>query len=112
MNESNVIVVDRIISDNLLYKIIDEIPSLVILYSEWSTTYQIMKRKYKKMESEFGNRIKFYYMSNRCCPEIRAEYGIMFFPACLFFREYKIIDIIEGAVSTTTLHNKLNKLVI
>jgi len=108
---NNVVVVDKIISDDRLLNLIDKTPSIVILYSEWSTSYLIMKNIYKKIESEFENKIRFFYINNKSCPETRAEFGIMFFPTCLLYKKSKLIDIIEGVVSLKILSDRINMMI-
>lgn len=109
--DSNIKMDNKELTDDDLYELVENKPALVIFYSEWSGSFQIMKSIYKKAESVFKNKVKFHYLSNKCCPEIRAEFGIMFFPACLLFNNNKLVDIVEGIVSKSSLFSKLDALV-
>jgi len=111
LTENNISMSSRDLTDEDLYDLVDDKPALVVFYSEWSGSFQIMKSIYKKAESVFKNKVKFFYLSNKCCPEIRAEFGIMFFPACLLFNNNKLVDIVEGIVSKTSLFSKIDALV-
>ncbi len=83
--------------------------SIVKFKTEWSGACQIIYPIYEDLANTYHSMADFFIVDVDKEQTIHVQYGLIEFPAILFFKDGKLIDHVIGLTSKTNLIYKIEK---
>eukprot|EP00475_Leptophrys_vorax_P045920 TRINITY_DN96_c0_g1_i1.p1 TRINITY_DN96_c0_g1~~TRINITY_DN96_c0_g1_i1.p1 ORF type:complete len:194 (+),score=7.08 TRINITY_DN96_c0_g1_i1:75-656(+) len=81
---------------------------LVDFYATWCGPCQIMAGVLQQVSAQLGDAVRIVKVDTEKYPKLATKYGVQGLPTLMLFRQGKIIDRVEGALSAQDLIMRMN----
>ncbi len=85
------------------------LPVMVDFYADWCGPCKMMAPLVAQLAEEYSGKCKIGKCNTDENPKTTGEFKVMSIPTFIFFKDGKAVDSIMGAVSKTTLEEKLKQ---